>query len=72
MYPAGTHKGQVSFSGGHMEPGETAVETAVREFREEMWVSHRTSAGLYPATISVIGQSKSLPSITQTMVRHNF
>lgn len=30
-----THKSQVSFPGGHFEDGETAVETALREAREE-------------------------------------
>lgn len=31
-----THKGQVSFPGGHLEAGETPVEAALREAREEV------------------------------------
>ncbi|HZZ73971.1 MAG TPA: CoA pyrophosphatase [Pirellulales bacterium] len=37
------HPGQVSFPGGSIEPGETAEEAAVREFREELGVA---AAGL--------------------------
>jgi 8-oxo-dGTP pyrophosphatase MutT (NUDIX family) len=33
-----THAGQVSFAGGHIDPGETAVQAALREFSEELGV----------------------------------
>ena len=32
----GTHKGQVSFPGGHINDGETAVEASIRETKEEL------------------------------------
>lgn len=32
----GTHKGQVSFPGGHIDKGETAEQAAVRECIEEL------------------------------------
>ncbi|KAA0177347.1 hypothetical protein FNF27_01125 [Cafeteria roenbergensis] len=32
-----THKGQVSFPGGHIDAGETPEAAAVRELLEEMW-----------------------------------
>lgn len=32
----GTHKGQVSFPGGHIEEGETPADAAVRELVEEV------------------------------------
>ena len=34
-HDVGTHKGQVSFIGGHVEEGETYQQAAEREFREE-------------------------------------
>ena len=43
-----THKGQVSFPGGRMEPGETPVEAALREAWEEV--------GLEPDDVEVIGE----------------
>jgi 8-oxo-dGTP pyrophosphatase MutT (NUDIX family) len=37
-YP-GAHSGQISFPGGKAEPGETGIETALREAHEEIGVS---------------------------------
>ncbi|NOS92169.1 MAG: CoA pyrophosphatase [Cyclobacteriaceae bacterium] len=44
----GAHGGQVSLPGGKAEPGETAIETALRETEEEIGVSSQQ--------IKVIGQ----------------
>ncbi|WP_110208444.1 NUDIX hydrolase [Nocardioides daejeonensis] len=43
-----THPGQVSFPGGSIDPGETPVETALREAWEE--------TGLDPSGVEVLGQ----------------
>jgi len=45
---AGLHSGQVSFPGGKAEPGETYVETALRETKEEI--------GIDPTAVEVIGR----------------
>ena len=42
------HKGEVSFPGGRMDPGETPVETALREAHEEV--------ALDPALVEVLGE----------------
>ncbi|CAN0073430.1 unnamed protein product [Ectocarpus sp. 8 AP-2014] len=55
-----THKGQVSFPGGHLEPGEDAVEAALRETREEI--------GDSLGRIDVLGTCQTLPAITGTPV----
>ena len=41
------HAGQISFPGGRLGPGETAVEAALRETHEEI--------GLLPADVEVLG-----------------
>src|SRR5688572_10287465 len=43
-----THRGEVSFPGGRMDPGETALETALREAHEEV--------GLDPGLVTVRGE----------------
>lgn len=45
---AGAHSGQISFPGGKSDPGETGVETALRECEEEIGVNR--------SQLSVIGQ----------------
>ncbi len=53
----GTHKGQVSFPGGRMEPGdEDEVACALRELHEEV--------GLAPGDVEVLGPFHDMMSIT--------
>jgi 8-oxo-dGTP pyrophosphatase MutT (NUDIX family) len=49
------HKGEISFPGGRVDPGETAIETALREAHEEV--------GLDPALPSVVGELEHLSTI---------
>lgn len=42
------HRGEISFPGGRMDPGETATETALREAYEEV--------GLDPGRVEVLGE----------------
>jgi 8-oxo-dGTP pyrophosphatase MutT (NUDIX family) len=46
------HAGQVAFPGGKLDPGENAVEAALREAHEEL--------GIHPAQVRLIGQSDNL------------
>lgn len=50
-----THRGEVSFPGGRVDPGETAVEAALREAHEEV--------GLDPARVSVHGELEHLNTV---------
>jgi nudix motif 8 len=43
-HKVGTHKGQVSFPGGHLDENETPVQAAIREFYEELFVGKETIA----------------------------
>jgi nudix motif 8 len=55
-----THKGQVSFPGGHMNPGETAIDAAIRETYEEL--------GDTIGEIQILGSCQTVPAVTGTMV----
>ena len=46
------HRGEVSFPGGRMDPGETALDTALREAHEEV--------GLNPGVVTVRGELEHL------------
>ncbi len=56
----GTHKGQVSFPGGHIGPQESAEMAAMRETYEEI--------GSNIGNIQIFGKCQSLPAITGTLV----
>jgi len=49
------HKGEISFPGGRMDPGETPVETALREANEEV--------GLDPALVTVFAELNHLSTV---------
>jgi 8-oxo-dGTP pyrophosphatase MutT (NUDIX family) len=49
------HSGEISFPGGRIDPGETPVETALREAEEEV--------GLDPASVHVRGQLGHLSTV---------
>ena len=55
-----THKGQVSFPGGHINDGEGAIEAAIRETKEEL--------GIGIGKIEILAQLQAIPAITGTMV----
>eukprot|EP00039_Didymoeca_costata_P011817 m.167189 g.167189 ORF g.167189 m.167189 type:complete len:225 (+) comp15301_c0_seq10:144-818(+) len=55
----GTHKGQVSFPGGHLEASETPVQAALRETEEELGQK---------VPVRVLGTAQQLRAITGTLV----
>lgn len=56
----GTHKGQVSFPGGHVNDGETWEDAALRETYEEL--------GETVGDITTLGTLQTIPAITGTLV----
>ena len=56
----GTHKGQVSFPGGHIEVEEGAIRAAMRETHEEL--------GMSIGTLHSIGLCQTIPAVTGTLV----
>jgi 8-oxo-dGTP pyrophosphatase MutT (NUDIX family) len=51
-----THQGEVSFPGGRVEPGESAVDGALREAKEEI--------DLDPSTVEIIGELDHLATVS--------
>jgi len=61
-HDVGTHKGQISFPGGHLEEGESIIEAATREMSEEL--GHDFTAD---GAVEFIGNCGEIPSITGTL-----
>ncbi len=55
-----THKGQISFPGGSLEPGESAEKAALREAHEE--------TGLDPSQVRVLGHLDQTPTFVSSYV----
>jgi len=66
-----THKGQISFPGGHVESGESNTEAAIREMREELAVGPLLDKGFSydEKSIEILGETAILPAITGTPVQ---
>jgi 8-oxo-dGTP pyrophosphatase MutT (NUDIX family) len=56
------HAGQVSFPGGRMDPGETTIDTALREAHEEV--------ALDPSGVRIIGELDDVATIVSRSLIH--
>lgn len=56
-----SHKGEISFPGGRIEPGESALDAALREAQEEV--------GLDPAEVELLGELDEVWSVGGYVVR---
>jgi 8-oxo-dGTP pyrophosphatase MutT (NUDIX family) len=54
------HRGEISFPGGHLEPGESPRDAALREAFEEV--------ALQPASVELLGELDERPTITSYVV----
>jgi 8-oxo-dGTP pyrophosphatase MutT (NUDIX family) len=59
-----SHPGEISFPGGRHDPGETLVETALREAHEEI--------GLPPAAVDVLGALEPTPTFVTNYAIYPF
>ena len=57
-----SHKGEMSFPGGRVEPGETLVQAAIREAQEEV--------ALDPALVNPVGRLDSLSTVVSSSAIH--
>jgi 8-oxo-dGTP pyrophosphatase MutT (NUDIX family) len=55
------HRGEISFPGGRLEPGEAAPDAALREAREEV--------ALDPLQVEAVGELDERPVVTRFLVR---
>jgi 8-oxo-dGTP pyrophosphatase MutT (NUDIX family) len=55
-----THAGQIAFPGGRIDPGEKAVEAALREASEEL--------GLHPSAVDIVGSIDVYRTVTGYVV----
>jgi len=58
------HPGEISFPGGRQDPGETLVETALREAHEEI--------GLPPAAVDLLGALEPTPTFVTNYAIYPF
>ena len=58
------HPGEISFPGGRQDPGETLVETALREAHEEI--------GLPPSAVDVLGALEPTPTFVTNYAIYPF
>ena len=58
------HPGEISFPGGRQDPGETLVETALREAHEEI--------GLPPGAVDVLGALEPTPTFVTNYAIYPF